>query len=283
MKNSRQAIREGLANAGIITSDEYSAGRRYLTFDVVSADGRSVLNTCCTVFTKSQRDEAQTEYEISAKAYAIDPEHFINVECQPLSFTVNDCTDETCYALLTEKHGPLPEGSGMSTDMYIGLMHDIAEALDVLHREGHIHSCISPESIVVKNGVFCLTGFGEATAQCRLVDMFTAPEVMNGYLIGRSDLYSLGMVTRYLITGVNEIPQYVSDSGMIVRMKRRLLPLYSDDPITDRLYAVINKSSAFSPFDRYGSASELLRELEMISAGNADGYGSESVRIHCAG
>lgn len=282
MKDIGRHIREGLARAGIITADNKPG--EYSSFDVAAVNGRIEENVCCRVFSDAGSsgalfDKAWIEYEVSSALYKQAPELFIRPVQKPLPF---EADGRGFYALLTEKSSPLSAFDDRSTGFLIGLMADICRALDVLHSSGCIHSCLKPSSIVIKNGCFCLTGFGDAAGSCRHIDQFTAPEVIKGFLMSRSDIYSLAMVIRYMMTGINEIPQYITDTETICERKRRLLPLYSDDPLRDRLLSVVNKAASYSPYERHSSASVLLRELDSLIADKAGTCKGETEYEHVA-
>ena len=284
-KDTIRQIREGLARAGIITADTQPEADGSF-FDVIAVNGRITEGTGCRVFSDAGKagakagaiyEKAWLEHEISMSMYHEAPELFICPYMSPVPF---EAEGRGYYAFLTEAGVPLAAVSESSTDFCVSLMTDICRALDILHHNGHIHSYISPASIVMKSGRFCLTGFGEAAASCRKIDQFTAPEIINGFCMPRSDIYSLTMVVRSLITDADELPQYIADTDVICERKRHLLPLNSEDPYRDRLLAILNKGAAYSPFDRYSSPSAMLKDLEEL-AENAgkDGRNEEYVHI----
>ena len=115
---------------------------------------------------------------------------------------------------LVERHGPLP------AERVIHLLRQICGALQEAHSIGLIHRDIKPANIFVsqRGGVFDvakLLDFGLVKERDEKPDagtkygafsgtpLFMAPEQASSYdeVDGRADLYSLGAVTYYLLTG----------------------------------------------------------------------------------
>ena len=134
-----------------------------------------------------------------------------------------------------------------------GIIYQLADALHHAHEFGVIHRDIKPENILfygkepviadwgigkfihIESKVLTNAGIGTGT--------YCSPEQWeSGVSDSRSDIYSLGLVYRELLTG--------SLTGQI-----------QEKPIND----IVNKMTATSPADRYQKMSEVKEALEALN------------------
>jgi len=150
----------------------------------------------------------------------------------------------------------------------------IADALDYAHRRGMVHRDIKPANIMfTAEGQPVLTDFGIArmvsvsglTASGAMVGTpaYMAPEVGMGQSgLGASDIYSLGVVLYQLATGrlpfESEIPM-----GLVMQHINDPVPLPSkvSPQVSHSLEAVILRSLAKKPEERYASAADMAMAL----------------------
>ena len=164
--------------------------------------------------------------------------------------------------------GPLPAPDA------IPILVDAARALGYAHAHGVIHRDIKPENILVDRatGRALVTDFGIAratitgatttpltsTGQVMGTTQFMSPEQATGEpLDGRSDLYSLGVVAYYLLSG--HVPFEGSPNAVMVAHVTRTPPPLTDIP--PALAAIINRCLAKLPSDRPPTGEALAEAL----------------------
>ena len=159
------------------------------------------------------------------------------------------------------------------------IMREVAEALDYAHGRGVVHRDIKPDNILIdsQSGRAMVTDFGIARAavegDTRLTATGTAigtpaymsPEQCAGdrELDGRSDLYSLGAVAYYMLTGK---PPFDGPTTPVVMMKQvteRPIPieLRRGDVPRDLRQAVM-KLLEKAPDSRFSDGAELIAALD---------------------
>ncbi|MEO8030739.1 MAG: serine/threonine-protein kinase [Gemmatimonadota bacterium] len=158
------------------------------------------------------------------------------------------------------------------------LLQEVAWALSYAHGRGVIHRDIKPDNILMERatGRALVTDFGIArtTTPSGLTQVgevigtpqFMSPEQAAGEpLDGRSDLYSLGIVAFFAVTG--RLP-FESDSTQallamqITRIPPTIASLRPDLP--NALAASIDKLLAKNPADRFASGEELAAEHDAL-------------------
>jgi len=183
---------------------------------------------------------------------------------------------------LVDRYGPLPAGRA------VHILSRAAEALAEAHQKGLVHRDVKPDNImlcerggipdVVKVLDFGLVKEVESAPDPRLsgVDtvrgtpLYMAPEALTNpdAVDGRSDLYALGAVGYFLLTG-----RSVFGGTMIEVLAHHLhsAPPPLGDDVDPALAAVIRKCLAKEPSARFGSANELVDALGELPAASTWG------------
>ena len=173
----------------------------------------------------------------------------------------------------------LPEACSEQTVVKVAT--DICSALELCRQHNIIHRDIKPQNIFVsKNGNYKLGDFGIA----KTVEMtsfgtkigtykYMAPEVYNNMPYGHTaDIYSLGLVlywmlNQYRLPFLPLPPAKINMSIDEEAKKRRLEGEALPEPKhgSKELKAIVLKACAYKVEDRYGTAAEMLTDLNKLA------------------
>ncbi len=187
---------------------------------------------------------------------------------------------------LVGKHGPVPP------ERVVYLMRQVCGALREAHAAGLVHRDIKPGNVVVYPA-------GTPHDQVKLVDFglvhslaevekpneritrdglivgtpeYMSPEQASGGLLdGRSDLFSLGCVAYYLLTGQEAFHRDNAMKTLMAVVSESPTPVHELNPFApDDLTAVLARCLHKDPGQRYQSAAEL--EQALAACGCAVGW-----------
>jgi serine/threonine protein kinase len=157
------------------------------------------------------------------------------------------------------RRGPLPEGE------VIAIAQQLLRALGYLHYHSVVPGNVAPANIVIKpDGKAVLVDYGTSsrkrvvTEELFVTPGFAAIDQYTGLIDARSDLYSLGAVMYYLLTGLvpPAAPNLVVGDSILIP-PRELQP-----ELSVTVERVILRAMETYPKDRYPSAEEMLRTLD---------------------
>ena len=163
----------------------------------------------------------------------------------------------------------------------VAITRTIAAALDYAHLHGLIHRDVKPENILFTEGQPCLADFGIARAFesaygesstssgiVRGTPAYMSPEQASGDrdYDGRSDVFSLGCVLYEMLAGV---PAFVGATSLSVIAQRfmhapRDVRVYRPI-VSPALSAIVAKSLALAPADRFATAGEFETALGQLT------------------
>ncbi|MFT3835758.1 MAG: protein kinase [Myxococcaceae bacterium] len=146
-----------------------------------------------------------------------------------------------------------------------------------------VHRDVSPKNVMVTyTGDVKMIDFGIAKAKGRLnrtqvgivkgTSGYMSPEqVRGGQLDGRTDLFAAGVMLHELLTG-QRLFVAPNDAAMMMKIAQaEVTPPREINPgISEQLEAVIMKSLARKPEDRYATGKEMARAIEQASGGMAE-------------
>ncbi len=201
------------------------------------------------------------------------------------AFFVMGFVDGETLGARVKDRGPLPPGD------VVRHLREVAWALAYAHARGVIHRDVKPDNIMIERGtnramvtdfgiarterVTALTGVGQVMGTAH----YMSPEQIQGMALdGRSDLYALGVVGFYLLSGRLPFDAEEAPAVLFAHVTRPAPPLISVAPnVPAALAAVIDRCLAKDPAARFESGealSDALRKaLEEFSATSADSSG----------
>lgn len=155
-------------------------------------------------------------------------------------------------------------------------LREVAWALAYAHARGVIHRDVKPENILIDRGSgrALVTDFGIArdgrqqgltiTGNVLGTVHYMSPEQAAGdFLDGRSDLYALGVVGYYILSGVFPFDADSAAAIIVAHVTKDPPPLSSVAPSVPRsLATVIDRSLAKNPEDRYAAGEDFAEALD---------------------
>ncbi len=176
---------------------------------------------------------------------------------------------KTLKELIVEERGALP------WKWSVNIAIQIASALEIAHKNNIVHRDIKPHNIIItEDGVAKVTDFGIAKAVSNStitafgttigsVHYFSPEHARGGYTDSKSDLYSLGVVMYEMLTG--KVP-FDADTPVSVALKHMqedpVPPIQVNNNIPIAVNDIIIKALKKDPNERYGTATEMLRDLK---------------------
>jgi serine/threonine-protein kinase len=169
------------------------------------------------------------------------------------------------------QRGPVEESEA------VRLICETLSALGYAHQKGFVHRDIKPSNIMIRpNGSVCLLDFGIAkdlnsngltVGQVTIgTDGYMSPEQAGGYNIDhRTDIYSLGCVFFYMLTGHHAIEKKSNDHETRIAIIQNDFPQVADynRAVSDSTQNVLNKATHKNMMQRFQSCREF--ELELIN------------------
>ncbi|HLT16729.1 MAG TPA: Stk1 family PASTA domain-containing Ser/Thr kinase [Acidimicrobiales bacterium] len=199
-------------------------------------------------------------------------------EADSTYFIVMEYVDGRTLAEILRTEGPL------HPDRVADIGADVAAALGFAHRNGVVHRDVKPGNVIVTStGLVKVADFGIARAitasteddltqvgQVMGTAAYFSPEQARGENVDpRSDIYSLGVVLYELATGR---PPFAGDSPVAIAYKHvhesPVPPRQVDPTLPQALEAIILKTLAKNPANRYPSAEDLRADLRRFREGN---------------
>ncbi len=187
----------------------------------------------------------------------------------------------TLKELITSR-GPCP------IPVAISYTRQILAAVRYAHRNGIIHRDIKPHNVIVdREGRVKVADFGIARAGASEMTeagsivgtaQYLSPEQARGAPVEESsDLYSTGVVLYEILTGT--VP-FTGETPVEIAMKHLSQPPGAPSALRSEiphdLDLVVLRALAKEPADRYRSAEEMDRDLELVARGEAVGRDTET-------
>lgn len=157
----------------------------------------------------------------------------------------------------------------------ISIFTKLLDAFTYIHNKSCIHRDVKPSNIMIRSdGSICVIDFGIAkdskTSTGKTIgrvvgtDGYMSPEQANGYNIDtRTDIYSLGCLLHYMLTGTHAIPKQSNDYDTICAILENNFPLVADkgftvsDKTQNAILTAVNKNMTL----RFQTAEEFKAAL----------------------
>ena len=190
-------------------------------------------------------------------------------------------TDDHAYiAMEYFERGDLRKlfGPEMTQKRALGVIREVAGALDAIHKEGIVHRDIKPENIMQRvDGSVALADFGIARSMLQAEGMdptrthhndrvgtpyYLSPEQAGGEIITtQSDLYSLGVMMFEMLAGKRP---FIAESLDMLLAQHLHADTPALPPAQAHLQAIVNKLMHKQLALRYASAQDLLADMDRL-------------------
>lgn len=168
-----------------------------------------------------------------------------------------------------EKNGPIPE------DLTVKLMIEILDVMQYVHSKGYIHRDIKPSNIMIRENMsISLLDFGVArdtnsssmTQYGTIIgtDGYMSPEQAEGFNIDwRSDIYALGCVFFYMLTGHHAYNTLSSEFETQEAIRNTSFPRLSKykKNTDERLQLILDHATDKNMLKRYQTCSDFAKAL----------------------
>ncbi len=170
------------------------------------------------------------------------------------------------------------EYGALDSDWAIEMTTQILRAARFAHRRNVIHRDFKPHNVIVDDdGLATVTDFGIAragasdmtqTGSIMGTAQYLSPEQAQGHAVSeQSDLYSIGVILYEMVTG--QVP-FDGESAVTIALKHvseiPTPPCEINAAISPQLQAVIMRSLAKDPSQRFATADEFIDALEQARA-----------------
>ena len=164
----------------------------------------------------------------------------------------------------------IPAGRKMEPAEVLGLLRQLASALDYAHAHGSIHGSLHPSSILLNErqqikvldlGPTDIAGCSASAEQLLRAVHFLSPECIRDLpMDGRSDQFSLAVLAHRMLTA--EFPFLGTPPGVMFRIAYQGLERDAIRDFPAAAQAVFQRSLAKSPAERYATCGEMVEALE---------------------
>lgn len=168
----------------------------------------------------------------------------------------------------------IADKSGLSLDEMLDIAIQVATGLAYAHQNGIVHRDIKPSNIMVlSNNHVKIADFGIAQMTSSLMatktgiimgsPLYMSPEqVLSHSIDARSDIFSLGIVLHWMLTG--QLPFAGENANSVMYQivnEPSPKPSSLNSEIPEKLDAIVSKCLEKKPEDRYQNADELAGDL----------------------
>ena len=175
----------------------------------------------------------------------------------------------------------LASGASLTIEQSLGIIHQIAEALDYAHQQQVIHRDLKPANIILTvDGRAKIMDFGIAKIMAREgtwpggpvmgTPSYMSPEQVTGTEVdARSDLFSVGIIAYFLLTGQKPFAGEADGVMFKIAYEDPVLPSRVNPKLGEDHDYLLLRCLAKDRDKRYARAQEILDDLDDIESGQA--------------
>lgn len=223
---------------------EVGKGGMGSVFEALDSDGNKVALKMMSAKAASHPDYREMfEYEVKSLR-KLSNSSIVKIVGEPFSddsgnlFLPMEFVEGRTLSQIVQTQGAFNEQEALS--IFIKLL----DTFSYIHNKSCIHRDVKPSNIMIRpDSSICVIDFGIAkdskTSTGKTIgrvvgtDGYMSPEQANGYNIDiRTDIYSLGCLLHYMLTGTHAIPKQSNDYDTICAILENNFPLVSDKGIT---------------------------------------------------
>jgi len=172
---------------------------------------------------------------------------------------------------------PIEVGIAIMKEIVKGVGYGHERNIPIKGYDGVLHLDIKPSNVMVSNnGTVKIIDYGisQGTSEQRSEKimgtlMFMAPEQLDvtTELDNRTDVYALGLLFYYMLTGLYPHPKDISNDEMFRRINNSLINKMPNIKTGTalKIQSILEKSTEKSPIDRYQDCNELLTALNELN------------------
>ena len=241
-------------------------GKVYLVRDTRNGKTFALKEARDQLFLNQLLNEAQNVFLIDHPHLVKLHHYFISRNGRKIYLLYEYCDGGDLKAFVEKKGGKL------SPDEALDILKQVAKGLSHLHRFGYIHLDIKPENVLaqLKEGqrIWKLGDFGllKPRGYSGILDVkgtvgYIAPEVFRGEIHRSSDIFSLGCLLHYMLTGSHP---FKADNPAEELRKNREGKVEIPKGLPPGLEKIFSKMVKINPFQRYRTADQLLADLKKL-------------------
>jgi predicted Ser/Thr protein kinase/rubrerythrin len=260
----------------------------YLGHDQVL--GRDVALKALVHVATAGKEDASSAFLREARAAAavkhanLTQIHHADVAADGTPFLVMEYVDGPSLAQLLRQCGP------MKPSVVVSILAEVCAAVEELHERGIVHRDLKPSNVLVdrEEGRVYVTDFGLAVKRSGLsgpadavvagTPLYMAPEMFEGQVSARSDIYAIGIMAFEMLCG--RVP--FSGSLKEVRRQHAEEALPSDElrakGAPEELIDLIERATHKKAMFRHKTARELSRAVQAVSKA-IEGAGTARVEL----
>ncbi|MDE3178715.1 MAG: tetratricopeptide repeat protein [Acidobacteriota bacterium] len=178
-------------------------------------------------------------------------------------------------------HHLLKEQGRLPTAQIVAIGRELCAALEAAHNEGVVHRDLKPQNVMIdQEGHALVSDFGlaksleaESSMMTRAGEVLGTPRYMSPEQVegkpadDRSDIYALGLIVYEMATGDSPFPGDSAAQMMVQRLTVKPKdPRVLNPDLPPYLSKIILRCLEVDPARRYGSASEILSDLDAAHA-----------------